>query len=420
MRRSWLPAYLLAGSAVVALELAWNRRGYWNYSDGVYLQSSRLVLHGAELYREVIAAQPPALYYAGAALMAVDDSIWWVRGALSALALLLGALVALAAWRLTASRLVAVLAGVGALLAPWTLREHWALTPETFGAPLLLGGALLATERRWAAVGGVLAGAAVAFKLPYLLPAAAIAVAAPRFARARFAVGVGATVALAAAVSLAAWGGALIDDAVSAQGEVGTHLDQMPGYVAQSVWNLGPLLALAAGALAWRSRLRDPALLRVMWALLAATVALLATLVKRGAYLNAIQVIEPAAVALATAGAFCLIRERGRAGAALAAVAVGLMALQTGSLLVTPRDPGLFARPLSRAAPGEALSDDGVAAAVAAARRCPPGVADSGPPYVAFVAGRRVPADQPDGFVLTFAPIHAAARARAAAGPRCP
>jgi hypothetical protein len=58
---------------------------------------------------------------------------------------------------------------------------------------------------------------------------------------------------------------------------------------------------------------------------------------------------------------------------------------------------------------------------VAAARRCPAAVAYSGSPYVAFLADRRMPGEQPDIFMLRYASADARfARRAAAAEPRCP
>jgi hypothetical protein len=48
-------------------------------------------------------------------------------------------------------------------------------------------------------------------------------------------------------------------------------------------------------------------------------------------------------------------------------------------------------------------------------------VASSGDPYIAFLSGRRMPGDQPDLFIIRYAPIDAAFARRAAADRRrCP
>ncbi len=103
------------------------------------------------------------------------------------------------------------------------------------------------------------------------------------------------------------------------------------------------------------------------------------------------------------------------AGAAVLAL------LQVGSLLVRPGDPVLFTRPLATSGGERELSPAQVDAAVARIRACSAGSVTSGPPYLAFVAGRRIAGDQPDQFILAHAP--ALGRFRAAAErdqPRCP
>jgi hypothetical protein len=59
--------------------------------------------------------------------------------------------------------------------------------------------------------------------------------------------------------------------------------------------------------------------------------------------------------------------------------------------------------------------------AAAAARRCPASIPYSGPAFVAFVAGRRMPADQPDRFLPARAKVLRDARQRQLADkPSCP
>ena len=53
VRYSWsepMPTFL-------ALLAAWQRNGYWDFSDGVYAETARALLHGQRLYRDVAAAQ---------------------------------------------------------------------------------------------------------------------------------------------------------------------------------------------------------------------------------------------------------------------------------------------------------------------------------------------------------------------------
>jgi hypothetical protein len=80
--------------------------------------------------------------------------------------------------------------------------------------------------------------------------------------------------------------------------------------------------------------------------------------------------------------------------------AVGLLAAQAGSLLLAPDDPAVFTRPFVASGPARGLSDAEVRRAVAAIRRCPAGSTYSGPPYLAFVAGRAIAGAQPDPFMI--------------------
>src|SRR3979490_2617931 len=85
--------FLLGAIAVLVALRTWQGDAYWSYSDGVYALTARLVLHGHDLYREVAAAQPPPVFYAGALLLAVHDSLDALRVGLSAADLAPGALV---------------------------------------------------------------------------------------------------------------------------------------------------------------------------------------------------------------------------------------------------------------------------------------------------------------------------------------
>jgi uncharacterized protein (DUF2461 family) len=58
---------------------------------------------------------------------------------------------------------------------------------------------------------------------------------------------------------------------------------------------------------------------------------------------------------------------------------------------------------------------------VVQAGRCPAGAAWTGPQLVAFIAHRRVPADEPDFFIVSRAKMHRAVFARMEADrPTCP
>jgi hypothetical protein len=102
------------------------------------------------------------------------------------------------------------------------------------------------------------------------------------------------------------------------------------------------------------------------------------------------------------------------------AAAALLGAVQVGAFLVDPAHPGAFVRPGS--APAHAWTGrDTVDRALAAARRCPPGAAYSGSPYLGFLAGMRMPGDEPDQFLMAQAPIAAPhTREAVAEAARCP
>ena len=413
--------YPLAALVLLALLFAWQRGAYPNYAEGVYLFSARLILDGALPYRDFIAAHPPLLFYAGAAILAVWDSIDGARLLLSLVNLATGGLVATAVLRLTGNWIAAVIGGVAALIAPWSLHEHAMLMPETFGALVLMGAALLAARARTAVWAGLLAAGAVGFKWPFLLCGLALAVVTP--ARFRFLAALAGGFAGGVLVSFAVFGAdRLYEQLVVAQQDVGWHtLRIVAGYTVQAAWNLLPLLVPAAFAVLLGRRARDRALLRTLIAFAAAALVLVATITKTGTYLNAIALAEPPLVALASAGVVWLMRAprpRWAPAAIVAALALGVA--QVGAFLAAPDEPGFFLRPFS--AHGHAwVSEEETGRAVAAARACPAGVPYSGHPYMAFVARRRMPGDEPDQFLMVKTPVGAPALAEASAEPeRCP
>jgi hypothetical protein len=99
-----------------------------------------------------------------------------------------------------------------------------------------------------------------------------------------------------------------------------------------------------------------------------------------------------------------------------------LTVAQSVSVLVSPTDPRLLAGPWSTIDVGWQLSRGATDDAVRRARRCPPGVAYSGHAYVAYLADRRMPGDQPDQFIITEAPEAHREELRAAQADRarCP
>ena len=147
------------------------------------------------------------------------------------------------------------------------------------------------------------------------------------------------------------------------------------------------------------------------------------TIVKPGTGLNVLVPSEPLLATLAVAGVVWALRSPLRAPAAAAAAALGLLLLaQSASLLLDPDNPRPFHRPLS-SSPGWKVghSRAEMRLLVAQAEACPPGAVYTGPPLAAFIAGRRVPADQPDAFIVSFASMHADVLKRLLAdAPRCP
>ena len=423
-RLGWraVAVFLLAGAALLVALRAWQGDAYWSYSDGVYALSARLLLHGHDLYRELAAAQPPPMFYAGALLLAIRDSLDALRIGLGIVDLATGALVLAATWRLTACRAPAVVAGLLALFTPLALHDHALLTPETLAAPLVMAAALLAARPgRAAAAGGALGALAAACKLAYVLPAIGIAVAVRRRG---YAAGLPAAAAAMTLAALVAFGQPLVRGTVMAQAQTGlAGLGDVAGLWAQATWNLLPFAVPAVAAIALRSRARDEALLRALLGALGGALLVLGTLLKQGSYLNVVVVAEPPALALAAFGAVALWERRAVAPAALAAAALGaaLWAVEVGSLLASPGDPALYGRPFAASAPGWVFGASAVDRRVAAARACPPGRAYSGPPYLAFLARRRMPGDQPDQYILTQADTYRAKRDAAGRDqPRCP
>ncbi|MEA2220297.1 MAG: hypothetical protein QOJ35_2923 [Solirubrobacteraceae bacterium] len=419
-RRDRVAAGLLALTLSVLLQIA---RGHadWGPSEGVYALTSRLLLHGGDLYGGLVASQPPWVYLFGAAALWVHDSLDALRLACGLLQVLTGLLAAEAVWRLAGDRRAAVVAAGLVVVTPWATHQHGLLLPEQLGSPLLLGAALLAARADGARWAGVLAGIAVFAKLPFALPSALVIAASPwRGVAARWAA---VAIAVQAVAFTALFGVEFWRQIVVAQAQAGHGLEFQIGAFVQAAWNLLPLAVFAVVALALRAQARDRALLRTVGAAAAGLLATTVTIVKPGTGLNVVVPSEPLLATLAVAGVVFALRTRWRAYAAPAAAALGLLALaQSASLLLDPTDPRPFHRPAS-SSPGWKVgyTNAEVDALVAAAERCPPGAVYAGPPLVAFIARRRVPADEPDAFIVSHAAMHAAVLRRLVAdGPRCP
>ena len=417
-RRAVVALALAAGALELALLALWQRNGYWEYSDGVYAETARLLLHGQGLYTRVAAAQPPPVYLFSAALLAIHDGLGSLRTGLALVELVTGALVSVSVWRLCRRAPVAFAAGALVPLLPIALHEHAQLLPETLAAPLLMGGALWSARRERAFAAGVLLALATACKLAFALPALAVAIAS--IARRRALEGLALGGAAMTGAALAVFGTALWREAVRAQLQVGdASLHYVAGLLTQAAWNELPLVVGAAMAVLLARRARDQALLRTLAAAAGAGLLLGLTLFKRGSYIDVFVVAEPPLLALAACGAtWAWERSRSRW---TVCVLGAILALQSLSLLVDPGDPAIARRPFASSGLEYVLSPAAVNRAVAAARRCPHGLAYSGPPFIAFLADRRMAGNQPDQFMIAHAPLDGSFARRAAAdSPRCP
>jgi hypothetical protein len=415
----WLVFALGAVGLLVALAV-WQRNGYWEYSDGVYSDSARELLHGRDLYGQMAGAQPPPVYLVGALLLAIHDGLASIRAGMALFDLATAALVVAVVWRLTGRRWLAAGSGLVALFLPWSLHEHAQLMPETLAAPLLLGSALLAARAPRAVLAGALGALAVACKLAFALPALLVALAAARAWRAVGGLVLGA--AVLALVGTAVFGTALWRETVVAQLQVGHHpLHYVGGLWAQAAWNLAPLAIPAVAAVVLRERAREPRLVVTTAAAAVGGLLLVISVYKNGTYLNVVQISEAPLLALAAAGAAWLVEIRALPAVAITLCLALLGVAQVASLLVNPDNPRPFARPAAATAPRRTLSPAGVDRANDAARACPPRLAYSGPPYIAFLANRRMPGHQPDQFIIANAREDARfARLAANDQPRCP
>jgi hypothetical protein len=420
-KRVLLPALALGAAALLAVHLLLLGT-YWNYSEGVYALSARLILHGGDLYGGVVGAQPPGVFLAGVGLLALHDSLEWLRFGVACLQLAAGLIAAQIVFRVTGSRLASALTPAAMLLTPWAVHEHGALTPELVALPVLLGAALVSTEERRAPLAGVLCGLLPLIKFPFAIPAVVLVMLAAD-ARRTALWGV-ATLGLGLAATTLVAGVDFWRDAVVAQAQTGEKsLGVLKGFWAQAAWNVVGLAGCAVVAVWHRAASRDRRMLRTTIAL---TIALLITFLtnfKAGTGVNIAVPVEAALVPLAACGtvfAFRMARSRLRATPSpwiAGGCAAGLLftVAQSASLIVSPHNPVPFLRLGSRPAWEIVMTAPQLRAAVAAARACPANVPYGGPPLVAFIAGRGIPAGQPDQFIITHAAVLSSIRDRIAA-----
>jgi hypothetical protein len=425
----WSVPWLIVGVAVLGgliefgLLAAWQRNGYWDFSDGVYAASARELLHGLAPYRDFAGAQPPPVYLFGAALLALHDGLASLRAGLGLVDLATAALVGVCVSRMTRRRWLAVVAAGATPLLPISLHEHAQLTPETLAAPLLLAGALACARTPTATVGGLLLAVAALCKVAFLIPALAITLASAARRRAT-GVLVSAVVAMAG-LSVAVFGTGVWREAVKAQLQVGrASLHYAVGLLGQAAWNELSLVVGAAVAV-WLARtggeeIRDRALVRTLAAAAGGGLVLALTVFKRGSYINVLVVAEPPLLALAVCGVVWWW-QRWRRWRPLVLALGALLVAQSLSLLISPGDPWAAKRPFARSGLAWSAGPSAVDRTVSAARRCQGSRAYSGYPFVAFLASRRMPGDQPDLFMLEHASVNAGFARRAAADqPRCP
>jgi hypothetical protein len=393
---------------------------YWDYSEGVYALSARLVLHGSDLYGQMVGAQPPGVFVTGTVLLAIHDSLEWLRFAVAVLQLGAGLIAAQIVYRVTGNRLAAILTPAAMLLTPWALHEHGALTPELVALPVMLGATLLSVDRRRAGPAGVLCGVLVLIKLPLAIPAVALVLIAPD--RRRMATWAAATLILGLGITILVAGGGFWRDVVTAQTHTGIRSPGLlKGFWAQAGWNVLGLLVAAVIAGIGRAGARDRPLLNASLVLAVANVITFLTNFKVGTGLNVTVPVEASLVPLAAIGtvfAFRAARQatptrlaRGPVLAVLCVAGAAFTLAQSVSLIASPHNPIPFLRAFSAPAWEITMTSRQLEASVAAARACPPGAPYGGAPLIAMIANRLPPAGQPDGFL----PLHSSTLAAVAA-----
>ncbi len=417
-RQVLLGGLLAGGAALVAVHLLL-RHTYWDYSEGVYALSAHLMLHGGDLYTQIVGAQPPGVFLAGVALLALHDSVEWLRLGVGCLQLGGGLIAGQIVLRLTGSRLGAALTPAAILLTPWAVHEHGALIPELVAVPVILGAALLSVDERRTVPAGVLCGLLPLIKAPLVIPALAILSlsARPR----RTFLWAGATLAAGLLMTSVLAGTDFWREVFLAQTQTGRRtLGTLKGFWAQSGWNVLGLLVCAAALWRFRAAARDRPLLRTMIGVAAANLITFLTNFKQGTGLNITVPVEAALVPLAAAGTLLALRNARsprpvrRSGLVASACGLGVAFTfaQSVSLIASPHNPIPFLRAESAPAWEILMTAPQLRAAVATARACPPGEPYGGPPLIAFMAGRSVPAGQPDQFITIRASTLSSARAQ--------
>jgi len=421
---------LLGAAALVAVHVLLLHT-YWDYSEGVYALTAHQMLHGGDLYGQIVGAQPPGVFLAGAALLAIHSSVEWLRFGVGCLQLAAGLIAARIVFRVTGNRVATVLTPAAMLLTPWAVHEHGALTPELVALPVMMGAALLSADPRRSVWAGVLCGVLVLIKLPLAIPAVVLVLLSADVRRAAPAAAL--TLAGGLAVTWLAGGAGFWRDVIVAQLHSGSRsLGELTGFWAQAGWNVLGLLVAAAVAVRRRADARDRRLLTISIALGIANLVTFLSNFKLGTGLNITVPVEASLVPLAAIGttfAFRAVvgttfafrapagRRRRRTRWAATACAVGAVftLAQSISLIASPHNPIPFLRAFSAPAWEITLTADQFGQAVRAARACPPGEAYGGAPLIALAAGRLLPAGQPDEFLPSHSVTLASVNAQIAA-----
>ncbi|MFZ0042324.1 MAG: hypothetical protein WAK93_13520 [Solirubrobacteraceae bacterium] len=407
------------GAAALAIVHVVLLSTYWNSEEGTYALTARLIISGHDLYRQTVAAQPPGVFLAGAGLLAIHDSLEWLRLGVAGFQLTAGLLAAQIVWRTTGSFAASVITPAATLLTPWAVQEHGALTPELISLPFLLGALLACRRERTLPVAGMLCGLLPLIKVPDLLPAIVIVLCSVDARRAgAWAIG---TLVLGVAATFALAGDAFWREAFVAQSQAKLRsVAIVKGWWLQAGWTLGGLVVCCVCAFGLRARSLDWPQLRAVLLTGVAMLVTLLTVLKDGTGLNVTVPVEAVLVPAAVTGVVLAWRAAARSRASgggqaaprwvavLTVVAAALTLAQTVSLLASPKDPAPFERIGSaRVGWAEGMSRTQFDAAVRAARACPAGSVYGGQTLIAFAAGRQVPDDQPDGFITAAPALHA-------------
>lgn len=416
----WPIGALVCGAAAMLAVHFLLLHTYWDYSEGVYALTAHEMLHGGDLYGQIVGAQPPGVFLTGVVLLAIHSSVEWLRFGVGCLQLGAGLIAGRIVYRLTASRPAAVLTPAAVLLTPWAVHEHGALTPELVALPVMMGAALLSADRERGLWAGLLCGLLVLIKLPLAIPAVALVLVGAD--RRKAAVAGLATVVVGLGLTWLVAGSHFWRDVVVAQIHSGSEsLGMLKGFWAQAGWNVLGLLFCAAVAVWLRRRARDRRMMVVTLALAAATILTFLSNFKQGTGLNVTVPVEASLVPLAVAGTVFAVRAAPRWLPAVCVAALAFTLAQSISLITAPHNPVPWLRAFSAPAWEIVLTGPQFEHTVAAARACPPGDPYGGPPLVALDADRSLPAGQPDEFLPSHSQTLADVNAQIAAARNvCP